>query len=98
MARNEVDVILMQKSRPARIGVIRIRCRSLRRLPIVLESFEGLKVAYSMDFSYRRVDPEVRSNTLAAIDLFRNLGCQVNEVDLGWSSDHRHGSAFIGST
>ena len=40
-----------------------------------------------MDLSYRRVDPEVRSNTAAALDIFRNLGCQVREVDLGWSSD-----------
>jgi amidase len=87
LARNVADVITMQNitagqhwrdphslARPASISTI-------------FESIRDLRVAYSLDLSYRRVDPEVRRNTLAAIDVFSDLGCQTSEVDLGWTSD-----------
>jgi amidase len=32
------------------------------------------------------VDEEVRRNTEAALDAFRDLGCTVEEVELGWTS------------
>jgi amidase len=63
---------------------------SLPKPPVIAnccESLQGFRVAYSMDLSYRRVDPEVRSNTAAALDTFRRLGCSVCEVDLGWTAD-----------
>ena len=33
------------------------------------------------------VDADVRRNTLAALDVFRGLGCIVEEVDLRWTAD-----------
>ena len=33
------------------------------------------------------VDPEVRENTLAALDIFRVSGCTVEEVDIGWGPE-----------
>ena len=57
------------------------------RLPRRPDDARGLRVAYSIDLGYREVDPSVRRNTLWALDLFRQLGCVVNEVALDWNED-----------
>jgi aspartyl-tRNA(Asn)/glutamyl-tRNA(Gln) amidotransferase subunit A len=57
----------------------------------------GLKVAWSPDLGYARVDAEVRAITEAAANCFQELGCQVDEatpdasdpwelVDIIWSA------------
>lgn len=48
-------------------------------------SIEGWKIAYSLDLGYFKVDKDVRDNTLAALKTFEELGCSVEEVDLGWT-------------
>ena len=45
---------------------------------------EGLKVAWSADFGYAAVDPEVAPPTEAAARRFAELGCSVEAVDPGW--------------
>src|SRR5687767_8149445 len=44
----------------------------------------GFKVALSIDLGYVHVDPEVERNTRAAAEAFKELGCTVEEVDVGW--------------
>lgn len=44
----------------------------------------GLKVGYSPDLGYLRVDPVVRDSVAAAVRAFEDLGCIVEEVDPGW--------------
>ena len=34
---------------------------------------------------YFEVSPEVRRNTLAALDVFAELGCELEEVDVPWT-------------
>ncbi len=46
---------------------------------------KGWKIAFSMDLGYFEVDAEVQRNTRSAVDIFRSLGCQVDEVQLGWN-------------
>jgi Asp-tRNA(Asn)/Glu-tRNA(Gln) amidotransferase A subunit family amidase len=87
MARHVGDIIAMQN---ITAGSHWRDPHSLPKPPAIASvprTFKGLRVAYSLDLSYRKVDPEVRKNTLAAIDLFKALGSEVNEVDLGWTSD-----------
>ncbi len=48
---------------------------------------DGLRLAYSLDLSYRRVDPDVREATLRALALLAELGCHVEEVDLQWTDE-----------
>jgi amidase len=60
--------------------------RSRLRIPNELEGVAGWKVALSMDLGYVEVDSEVRDNTLKAAQKFRDLGCEVEEVELGWHS------------
>jgi amidase len=55
------------------------------RIPAELKGIAGWKIAYSIDLGYCEVDPEVRKNTEDALDVFRGLGCTVEEVELGWT-------------
>jgi Asp-tRNA(Asn)/Glu-tRNA(Gln) amidotransferase A subunit family amidase len=54
-------------------------------LPTTFEDIRGWKIAVSPDLGYFEVDSEVAANTAAAVDAFRELGCTVEEVDLGWN-------------
>ena len=46
---------------------------------------KGLKVAFSVDWGYAAVDPEVRSIVTAAVKTFASdLGCNVEEANPGW--------------
>jgi Asp-tRNA(Asn)/Glu-tRNA(Gln) amidotransferase A subunit family amidase len=44
----------------------------------------GLRVAWSADFGYARVDADVRRVAEAAARRFEELGCRVEAVDPGW--------------
>lgn len=45
----------------------------------------GLRVAYSPDLGYLRVDPEVAERVKQAASAFVDLGCSVDEIKPGWS-------------
>src|SRR5436190_19837299 len=85
MTRSVADAALMQNvtSGPHPLDHDSIRTRV--KLPVKAETIKGWKIAYSLDFGYVEVDPEVRKNTLAALEVFRRLGAEVNEVELGWT-------------
>ncbi len=85
MTRAVADAALMQNvtSGPHPRDHDSIRTRIT--LPLEAPSIKGLKVAYSVDFGYVEVEPDVRRNMLAALDVFRRLGAKVEEVDLGWT-------------
>lgn len=45
----------------------------------------GMRVAYSSDWGYAAVDPQVRAVVGKAVQVFaQDLGCTVDEVDPGW--------------
>jgi Asp-tRNA(Asn)/Glu-tRNA(Gln) amidotransferase A subunit family amidase len=48
------------------------------------DALRGLRVAWSVDFGYAAVDPEVRQLTSAAARRFADLGCHVEAVNPGW--------------
>ncbi len=61
------------------------------------EGIAGLKVAYSPDLGYLKVDAEVAGPVRKAIAAFEELGCKVEEVQPGWDNpiemEHMHFSA-----
>jgi Asp-tRNA(Asn)/Glu-tRNA(Gln) amidotransferase A subunit family amidase len=57
-----------------------------------LEALRSLRVAWSVDFGYAAVDPEVRRLTTAAAERFRDFGCHVEAVHPGWD-DPREAAA-----
>jgi Asp-tRNA(Asn)/Glu-tRNA(Gln) amidotransferase A subunit family amidase len=54
-------------------------------VPMTGAPLKGKKLAFSMDLGYFPVDPDVRKNTKAAVDVFKSMGCEVVEVDLAWN-------------
>lgn len=87
MARRVKDAILFQNvmagPSPQDIATLRPKLR----LPLEMKPIKGWKIACSMDLGIYEVDPDVRRNTEAALDVFRALGATVEEVDLGWTPD-----------
>jgi len=54
-------------------------------LPEAADDIKGWRIAYSMNLGFYSVDQEVCHNTLAALEVFKSLGCMVEEVDVGWN-------------
>lgn len=54
-------------------------------IPDELGGVRGWRVGYSIDLGYFEVDPDVVRNTEAALDVFRDLGCEVEPIDLPWT-------------
>lgn len=51
------------------------------------KDLKGWRVAYCIDYGFYEIDDAVRANTLAALDLLRQLGAHVEEVHLGWTKE-----------
>lgn len=87
MTRSLADAALMQSVTAGPHPLDHDSLRAKPRLPAKAASIKGLRVAYSVDLGYVNVDPEIRHNTLLAVDHFRDLGAIVEEVDLGWTDE-----------
>lgn len=87
MARTVEDCLLMQNvlagPHPKDIASLKPKLE----LEIDRRGVKGWKIAYSLDFGFMEIDPDVRANTLRAVEVFRSLGAEVVEVDLPWSWD-----------
>ena len=59
-----------------------------------LPAVRGLRVAWSADFGYAAVDPEVRKLAAAAAKRFGSLGARVEEVDPGWDDPRGLGATI----
>ncbi len=57
-------------------------------IPAKLPDIRGWRIGYSLDLGYQPLADDVRAATLAALDLFRDAGAQVEEVSLEWSGRH----------
>ena len=86
LTRTVAESALLQNvvSGPHKADIASLRTRV--RLPLAYEGIEGWRIAYSPNLGYVEVDEEVQENTRKAVDVFRELGCEVEEVDLGWTS------------
>lgn len=85
MTRSVADAALMQNvmsgQHPADICTVREKVT----IPETFAGIKDWKVAFSMDLGYFEVDTEVQKNTLAAVEVFKGLDCQVDEVNVGWN-------------
>ncbi|QGX97403.1 amidase [Roseovarius faecimaris] len=87
MARSVADLRLMQNvmAGPHPLDITTVRPKL--SIPAELKPIKGWKIAFSMDLGYFEVDPEVVRNTRALLDRLRDLGAEVEEVDLGWTEE-----------
>lgn len=87
LARCVSDLILLQNvmcgPHPSDIATLKPKLV----LPERYESIRGWKIAYSMDLGFYEVEEQVRKNTLNALDVFRDLGATVEEVEIGWNEE-----------
>jgi amidase len=87
LARTVSDAILLQNTmsgpHPGDITTLRPKLM----LPVSYQPIQGWKIAFSMTLGFFEVDKEVQKNTRAALDVFRDLGATVEEVDLGWTKE-----------
>jgi amidase len=107
LARSVADAALLQNvmcgPHPTDIASL----RPAIRIPTEVKSIKGWKIAFSMDLGAYEVDAEVQKNTLESLDIFRQLGATVEEVDLGWDAsildsalhylEHLFGASIAGS-
>jgi len=92
MTRTVADAALMQNITSGPHPLDHDSLRHSVTVPAKPASIKGMKIAYSIDLGYVEVDPEVRRNTLAALDIFRALGARIVEVKLGWTEAVDHDS------
>ena len=83
MARTVGDAILLQNvmAGPSPRDIASLKPKL--RLPGSYAPIRGWKIAASIDLGLFEIDPEVRRNTEAALDRFRDLGATVEMVDPG---------------
>jgi Asp-tRNA(Asn)/Glu-tRNA(Gln) amidotransferase A subunit family amidase len=87
MARNFADLVRMQN---AMTGAHPHQMSALRpslEYPATYDGIEGLRIAYSPDQGWARLDPEIRANTDAAVGLLAEQGAVIEEVRLTWKHE-----------
>ena len=84
MSRTVQDTILLQNVMcgPHPSDIVSLKPK--QRLPFDYKSIKNWKIAWSMDLGIFQVEEDVQKNTLHTLDLFRQLGATVEEVDLNW--------------
>ena len=87
LTRTVADAALMQNVTSGPHPLDHDSLSEVVRIPQSLPDIKGWRIAFSLDLGYMPVDPEVRANTLAALEVFRSLGATVEEVDLGWTPE-----------
>jgi Asp-tRNA(Asn)/Glu-tRNA(Gln) amidotransferase A subunit family amidase len=86
LTRSVADAAVMQNvmSGPHPRDISTVRPKQTLPTTFDIDAVRGWKIAFSPDLGYYEVDHEVAANTRAAVEAFRSLGAQVDEVDLGW--------------
>lgn len=88
LTRTVADAALMQNVMSGPHVSDACSLRETLTLPFEYESLAGWKIAYTLDYGGAfEVDEEVRTNTLAAVEAFRELGCMVQEVAIDWDAN-----------
>jgi amidase len=87
LARSVADAALVQNVVSGRHPRDHSSLRDKVHIPDAFAPVRGMRIAWSMDLGYMPIDREVRAATLTALEVFRSLGCSVEEVDLGWTAE-----------
>jgi len=86
MTRTVADCILMQNVMCGPHPLVNASLRPKYRIPREQKPIKGLKIAYSLGLGFFEVDGHVRRNTLETLEVLKDLGAEVDEVDFGWNA------------
>jgi Asp-tRNA(Asn)/Glu-tRNA(Gln) amidotransferase A subunit family amidase len=86
MTRTIADCVLMQNVMCGPHPLDNASIRPKVRIPQELKPIEGWKIAYSIDLGFFEVDEGVRRNTLKTLEVLKDLGAEITEVNFGWSA------------
>ncbi len=87
MSRSVGDAIMMQNILCGPHPEDNASIRPKLQLPQSYQSIKGLKIAWSMDLGHFQIDDHVRANTLHTLEVLKNLGAELVEVEFGWSEE-----------
>ena len=87
MARTVMDCLLFENVLAGPHARDHVSLRPKLELPTQLPGIEGLRVAVSADLGGWPVEPEIRANTLDLAFALRDLGAEVEEVELSMPPD-----------
>lgn len=87
MTRTIDDNILMQNVMCGPHPLVNASIRPKYRIPHDLKDIKGKKIAYSLDLGFFEITEDVRRNTLATLDVLKDLGAEVEEVEFGWDAE-----------
>ena len=89
LARTVADALLFENliAGPHPVDIASISPKV--EIPTRFDDIEGMRIGYSVDFGHRVVDHDIAANMHNALDVFRALGADVEEVDLGWTDKCR---------
>jgi amidase len=85
IARTVADAALMQEVMAGPHAQDQASLRQRVHLPRASEPIAGWSIAYSLDLGLFDVEEDVKRNCLDALAVFRELGAQTIEVELGWT-------------
>lgn len=87
LARSVADAILLQNVMcgPSPLDIATLYPKLT--LPTDYPDIKGWRIALSMDLGSFTVSEEVQANTRAAADVFRALGAEVTEIEIGWGPE-----------
>ncbi len=85
ITRSVADAALMQNVMSGQHVADMCSLRENVVLPDQFESIRGMKIAYTPNYGFMSISPDVQKNTKAAVTALRRLGAKVEEVDLQWN-------------
>ncbi|MEQ8659434.1 MAG: amidase family protein, partial [Gammaproteobacteria bacterium] len=85
IVRSVGDAALMQNVMSGQHVADMCSLRESLVLPDTFEAIRGMKIAYTPDYGFMHIAPDVARNTRAMVSALKRLGARVEEVDLGWN-------------
>jgi len=87
MARTVSDTAMMQNILCGPHPSDNASIRPKYVLPDSYKDIQGLRIAWSMDLSFFEIHETVRANTLNTLEVLKDLGAELVEVNFGWSAE-----------
>jgi len=87
MTRSVADAALMQNIMSGPHPLDHNSLKNRLTIPRELGDVRGLKIAYSLDLGHYQVIDDVRRETLATLDVLREAGAEIEEVEIDWASE-----------